>query len=140
MVDFMTYVMGNIARKINLYRGRVGPFWQRRYRHIEVSQDEETLARRFAYIIQQGVKEGLVSSPTEWPGLHCAKELCAGTTTVNGKWEDRSKKYRLNQAGRPASRADVTSPEAFELDPLPSFDSTPEGLNNWYSWVRELVD
>ena len=138
MADFMMYLMGNIARKINLYRGRSGPFWQRRYRHIEVSKDPVTLAKRFVYILKQGVKEGLVSSPLDWPGLHCAKELYEGKTEVSGKWEDRSKKYRLEQGGKRTTWADVTSEEAFDLDPLPSF-ATAE-LSVWFSWVRDLVD
>ena len=29
MKAFMNYLMGNVGRKINRYRGRSGPFWQR---------------------------------------------------------------------------------------------------------------
>ena len=53
MAEFMTFVMGNIARKVNQHRERSGPFWQHRYSHVEVSLDETTLAKRFAYILLQ---------------------------------------------------------------------------------------
>ena len=53
MKGFMNYLMGNVGRKINKYRGRTGPFWQRRYKHIEVSPDEESLAARLDYILPE---------------------------------------------------------------------------------------
>ncbi len=55
MKNFMNYVMGNIGRKVNRSRGRTGPFWQARYKHIEVSTDEETLCARLDYFLRQGV-------------------------------------------------------------------------------------
>ncbi len=79
-----------------------------------------------------------MSPPLEWPGLHCAKELCARETKVSGKWENRSKKYRLEQAGKQVLGTDVISEESFDLDPLPSFATAD--LSVWFAWVRVLVD
>ena len=48
-----------------------------------------------------------------------------------------AKKYRLEQAGRDVTDAEIISDEFFELDPLPSFAAAKP--NVWF-WVRELID
>lgn len=133
MKRFMNYLMGNVGRKINRYRGRSGPFWQRRYKHIEVSPDEESLAARLDYILQQGVKEGLVRTATDWPGLHCAHQFASGDWRVVGHWEDLSRKYRLEQAGKRVDLADVRSEEVVELQVLPCW------ANRDRDWVGAWV-
>ena len=137
MKQFMNYFMGNCARKINILRRRSGPFWHRRYTHIEVALDEESLVQRLDYLLQQGVKEGLVSSPLDWPGLHCAHQLASTDWTVRGYWENLTMKFRLEQAGKKVQDEDIRTEEIVELQPLPCWEDKPR---EWIAeWVRERI-
>jgi len=119
MSKAMQYIMSNIARKVGRYRGWRGPFWARRYRGIEVCMDDETLLARFDYLLRQGVKEGLVNCPMEWPGLHIADYLGRNCWTVRGHWDNLTKRFRLREAGKRARTKDYRNDEVFEIDPLP---------------------
>ena len=137
MKQFMNYFMGNCARKINILRKRSGPFWHRRYTHIEVAPDEESLVARLDYLLQHGVKEGLVRSPLDWPGLHCAHQLASSDWTVRGHWDDLTKKFRLEQAGKTVQDAEIRTEETVELQPLPCWEDKPR---EWIvQWVRERI-
>ena len=137
MKQFMNYFMGNCARKINILRKRSGPFWHKRYTHIEVGQDEESLVGRLDYLLQHGVKEGLVHSPLEWPGLHCAHQLSTSDWTVRGHWDDLTRKFRLEQAGKTVENEDIRTEETIELQPLPCWeDQTREWI---VEWVRARI-
>ncbi len=37
------------------------------------------------YVLSQGVKEGLVARPEDWPGVHCARSLATGAP-LTGAW------------------------------------------------------
>lgn len=71
---FMQYFLGNTARKVGPLVGWEGKFWHRRYA-AEPVLDDEAMEGRLRYILSHGVKEGLVSGPTEWPGLSCLPQL-----------------------------------------------------------------
>ena len=92
LAAFMGYVDGNIAREIGRLHGWREKFWGRRYRSIVVSHEEEAQVARLAYLLGNGVKEGLVERPHHWPGVHCARALCAGTE-LYGTWFDRTAQY-----------------------------------------------
>ena len=68
--EFMGFVNGNIARKVGLLHDWRGKLWDRRYQHIIVSDEPEAQIRRLKYLLSQGVKEGLVRNPEDWPGVH----------------------------------------------------------------------
>ena len=120
-------------------RRRSGPFWQKRYTHIEVAPDEESLVARLDYMLQQGVKEGLVASPLEWPGLHCAHQLTTDNWKLQGHWDDLTKKYLLEQAGKPASSQDIVSVESLTLEPLPCWQHlSKQEVTNWV--LQRIVD
>lgn len=63
--------IGTAAREVN---GVVGPIWEGRAK-IRIVLDEAALAQRVRYICSNGVKEGLVETPTEWPGATAARAL-----------------------------------------------------------------
>ncbi len=66
--QFMGYVEGNLAKEAGRLHDWRGKFWARRYRPINVGETPELQVARLRYILAQGVKEGLVSSPKQWPG------------------------------------------------------------------------
>ena len=76
---FMHYFMSNSARKIGAIQGWKGRLWARRYKPHIVSDEEQAQVARLKYLLSHGAKEGLVRSPTEWPGLQVVSELRAGS-------------------------------------------------------------
>ena len=71
LASFMRFVNRNISCAVGRLHDWRGPVWAWRYRSIPVV-DEASQMSRMTYLLRQGCKEGLVSSPLAWPGLHCA--------------------------------------------------------------------
>jgi REP element-mobilizing transposase RayT len=118
LAAFMDYVAGNIAREIGrLHRWRE-KFWARRYRAILVSHEEEAQVGRLGYLLRNGIKEGLVERPHQWPGVHCARALCHGTE-LHGTWFDRTAQYEARRRGESRSPADFGTAERVVFSPLP---------------------
>ena len=118
LAAFMDYVAGNVAREVGrLHRWRE-KFWARRYRAILVSHEEEAQVGRLAYLLGNGVKEGLVERPHQWPGVHCARALCHGTD-LHGTWFDRTAQYEARRRGESRSPADFGTEERIVFSPLP---------------------
>ena len=79
-----------------------------------------------SYILAQGVKEGLVASPFDWPGVHCAQALTEGTA-ISGRWHDRTLEFRARRKGLALDPQAFVEQEALELTPLPCWRSlSPE--------------
>lgn len=134
---FMNYLNSNLAREAGrLIRWRE-KFWGRRYQAILVSNEEGAQVARLRYVLAHGVKEGLVGSPRDWPGAHCANALHDGEP-VMGRWVDRS----LENAARRKRLA--PDPEAFvtmemvRLAPLPCWRGFTKG--EILSRVRVLLE
>ncbi|HET9766333.1 MAG TPA: transposase [Thermoanaerobaculia bacterium] len=118
LAAFMDYVAGNIAREIGRLHGWREKFWARRYRAILVSHEEEAQVARLAYLLGNGIKEGLVERPHDWPGVHCARALCHGSE-LQGTWFDRTAQYEARRRGDSRSPADFGTPERVVFSPLP---------------------
>lgn len=84
LAKFMNHVDSNVARKLARLTGWSGAFWSRRYRSIEAI-DPAAVEERLAYILGQGVKEGLVASPHDWPGATSLRANLYGKT-LRGTW------------------------------------------------------
>lgn len=92
LAAFVDFVAGNIAREVGKLHDWREKFWARRYRSIVVSHEEEAQVARLAYTLGQGVREGLVERPQQWPGVHCAQALLDGSP-LEGTWFDRTALY-----------------------------------------------
>jgi REP element-mobilizing transposase RayT len=86
---FMCCFKGNVARELCRIRRWRDHLWEGRYKSYEIL-DEESLISAYQYIFKNSVKEGLVSHPSEWPGLHGWAQLC-GRREVVGEWIDRTR-------------------------------------------------
>ncbi|HMB53313.1 MAG TPA: transposase [Thermoanaerobaculia bacterium] len=118
LAGFMEYVNGNLAREAGrLHRWR-HRFWARRYRAIVVSDEEAAQVGRLRYLLAQGTKEGLVATPTDWPGVHCAKALLRGDS-LRGIWIDRTRECAARKAGKKYHRYTYADDESLSLAPLP---------------------
>ncbi len=81
LAQFMCHLNGNIAKKVGKEIGWSGKFWQRRYSAAPIL-DDEALLDRMSYILQHGVKEGLVARSAMWQGLHCVDSFLDSETPV----------------------------------------------------------
>ena len=88
---FMQYLNQNLSREIGKLHDWKNHLWQTTYAsHIFL--DEEALGSQFKYILSNSVKEGLVSYPQLWPGLHCYSQIVE-RKRVKGTWVDRTGLY-----------------------------------------------
>ncbi|MGB5175170.1 MAG: transposase, partial [Thermoanaerobaculia bacterium] len=78
LARFMAYFQGNLAKEAGRLHNWRGPFWHRRYQHVLVSDEEAAQVNRLLYILGNGCKEDLVSSPLEWPGVSSVEALLFG--------------------------------------------------------------
>ncbi|HEX2556820.1 MAG TPA: transposase, partial [Nitrososphaera sp.] len=103
LADFMTYFNSNLAREVGRLVQWREKFWARRYRAIVVSGEEAAQRERLKYVLSHGAKEGLVSTPLEWPGAHALRPLLTGEP-VTGIWLDRTQEYAARRRGEDFER------------------------------------
>ncbi len=125
---FMGYLNSNLAREVGRIANWQARFWATRYKAILVSNEEAAQVERLRYVLAQGTKEGLVSTPRDWQGAHCAHALIVGQP-IEGLWIDRTGEYKARQ------RQHVVDPDPFRvvetvtLSPLPAWrEVEPENL------------
>jgi REP element-mobilizing transposase RayT len=122
LAQFMCFVNSNIAREVGRLVDWRDRFWSGRYHAILVSNEMETQVSRLRYLLAQGVKEGLVAHPFEWPGASSLRALVHGTP-MTGTWLDRAALYRARQrwkAGDPPVNArPFETVYPITIEPLP---------------------
>jgi hypothetical protein len=122
LADFMGFVNSNIAREVGRLVDWKEKFWGRRYQGIVVSDEVLAQLGRLEYFLANCVKENLVESPLDWPGVHCARALVEGRK-LEGTWFNRTAYYRAQKrrkAGEPpVQENDYKTKEFLELTPLP---------------------
>jgi hypothetical protein len=92
--------------------------WSRRYQAIVISNEEAAQVARLFHVLSNGVKENLVPRVSEWPGVHAAPALLAGTA-LEGVWINRTAEYLAKQRGETHGPQDFEEPETLILAPLP---------------------
>lgn len=136
LADFMRYVNSNVAREVGRLHSWREKIWSRRYYDILVSHEPEAQVGRLRYILEQGVKEGLVTSPFHWPGAHSTRNLATGEP-LRGVWIDRTAQYRARLKGDPTDDDLFTSAESLRLSPLPCWEELSESQRQ--TLVRRLI-
>ena len=124
LARFMAHVKRNISDEIGRLHDWQGTMWDRRYRAIVVA-DEASQVDRLRYILGQGCAEGLIASPRDWPGVHCANALIDGEP-VWGWWTDRSTIYEANRRGDDFETSDYEYMYPVSLSPLPCWRTLSE--------------
>ncbi len=137
LAGFMGFVNSNLAREANRMIGWKEKFWGRRYRAIEISDEEAALVGRFRYVASHGPKENLVLRCRQWPGLQCIDALTEGKQ-LEGIWIDRSLKYEADRRGKEVDPETFITRYTLELDPLPCWRHLPE--DEMRRRIREIVD
>ncbi|MGE0545468.1 MAG: transposase [Kofleriaceae bacterium] len=117
IAKFLGYVNSNIAREMGRVHKWRGSLWGRRAKVIPIL-DSQAMIERLRYVISNGVKEGLVASPREWPGASGVPGLL-GNMTLSGIWIDRDRLRRARRRDPNADAAAFTSALELTLSPLP---------------------
>ena len=133
--------VGAFTRRLSLIAGRrhdwQGPIFVERYKALEVSAEDEAQVRRLKYVLSNGCKEGLVSSPLEWPGVPFARALI-GDRVLKGVWIDRDALYEARRRGEAVSEMDFAEEVELVLEPLPCWAHL--SLEEYGQAVQGLVD
>ena len=119
MAEFMGYFQTNSALEIGRLRDWPDGVWADRYRSIPVSDEPAAQVNRLRYVLAQGVKEGLVATVEEWPGISMLDAVLEGKP-IRGTWIDRTRQYRAKLRKRKGSEPEsFVTEETVTLSPLP---------------------
>jgi REP element-mobilizing transposase RayT len=121
LASFMSLFNSKLAREVARLTGWKDKIWSRRYQAIVISNEEPAQVARLFYVLSNGVKENLVSRAGEWPGVHAAPALLAGTA-LEGVWINRTAEYLAKQRGETRRPQDFEEPETLLLVPLPCWN------------------
>ena len=138
MARFAGYFQSRIAKEVKRLTGWGEKIWGRRFTPIVVSQEEAAQVSRLEYLLSQGVKEGFVTHPAEWPGAHSVRELLEGTQAIRGIWRDRTAEHKARRHKQGVRSEDFHEEEVLELTPLPCWRELSEGERR--EAVRDLID
>jgi len=98
VADFMRDLQSKVAREANRLTGWEGPVFKHRYNMTVVTDEEPAQVERLKYVLANGVKENLVESVCQWPGVHSAEALIHGTP-LEGHWFDRTRQSCGEESG-----------------------------------------
>ncbi len=136
LASFLQHLNRNVTIAIQQVTGHKGRVWESRP-HVVTVLDDVAAERRLRYLLSNGVKEGLVDTPAEWPGATSVRALLDGTP-IRATWISYD---RLRRAQRPGKNVDPSRyTETYELvvTPLPSWAGlSPEAQRQR---ARDLVD
>jgi hypothetical protein len=135
---FLDHVHGNIARAAQRIHGWTEPVWKRRAQTIVVVDDGAADAR-LRYILAHGAKEGLVSSPLDWPGVSSVRALAFGEPLV-GYWTDGRRAAQLRRRGQAPRSDEIVTAYPINLAPLPGWwgDAVHVQQRRVRAWIREI--
>ena len=113
LAQFMGYFQGNLARAINQELGRHGKFFAREYDDAILDGDEAFL-NRYAYILCNAVKAGLVEKATDWPGW---SSLDGALSDGKYRFEllNATQYYKAMRFGKPTNASDYIETWEFEM-------------------------
>lgn len=136
---FMAYVDGEISRRLGRLLDWSGKLWGSRYRALPVL-DEEAITERLRAVLSQGVDEGLVASPRDWPGASCVPALL-GAMKLEGAWVDRDREARLRGLGLDPPASAYVRPYRVVLTPIPAWAAlSPTELVARYQAIIESIE
>lgn len=136
MSDFMRLVNRALSGEIGKLHDWSGTMWARRYSSIPVSDEPEAQIGRLRYLLRNSTKEGLVSSPCDWPGVHCADALMTGQP-IEGVWIDRTRFHEAQKRGEGTTLEDFEEVLPLHFEPLPCWEH--RDCSVWRGQVAELV-
>ncbi|MEM6797503.1 MAG: transposase, partial [Acidobacteriota bacterium] len=137
MASFMCHLKTNLSKELGRLHDWPGALWHGRYHSAPVSDEPAAQIARLRYLLSQGVKEGLVMAPEDWPGVHSAGPLRSGKA-MKGRWVNRTRLYAARLRAKDVQAADFTTAEEVPLEPIPALES-PD-LLSFQSEVARLLE
>lgn len=134
---FMNLLNSKVAREVGRLYDWPGGVFHGPFKQREISNEEEAQVARLRYLLSQGVKEGLVDSPLDWPGVHCARALLEGRP-LSGVWHDRTAEYNARRLRGEVDPEEFLVDEVLHLAPLPCWDHLCEAERR--ARVAELIE
>ena len=144
MAKFCNYFNGQLGRLVSRLHGWSDKVWSRRFHAAVISDEEEAHEARLRYLLSNGLKEDLVWTLKNWPGIHLAKNIIDGEV-LRGYWIEYG---NLNVARKAAERRgedpDTVNPMDFAIhcevpvEPLPAWKDRP--FEEYRAWVAEIVE
>jgi len=111
LAEFMWFFQANLARAINRHLGRRGHFFSREYDAVPVLTDAD-IEERYAYIVTNAVKAGLVDKAAHGP-FFSSLELALTDEPRRFRWLDRTRLHNRTRRGQRVQRAEFV--EVYEL-------------------------
>ena len=119
MADFHGYLNTNLSKEVDQVHDWPGTVFPGRYHHVELSPEPEVELARLRYLMENGVKEGLVLSPLDWPGVSSTESLISGEP-MKGVWINRTAFHAALNRGEDVFEEDFAEEKEVHLKPLPS--------------------
>jgi len=138
---FVGFLKREVSRRWGPYIDWPGTMWEP-YGSTALPTPESERAA-FSYVLAQSTKENLVTSPLQWPGVHCASTLVRGRTR-KGIWFDGTRygraRHRQRQRKRPqhVARRDYEVIAHVSLAKLPCLAHLSD--RDYRQHVRSLID
>jgi hypothetical protein len=136
--QFAGYVKRWLTDEIQRLTGWEGKVWDRPFKAALISDEETAQVARLRYLYSQGVKENLVASPEDWPGVTTIAERLAGYREIEGEWVDYTAMTEARKRGEDPREEDYTHIETLHLSPLPAWESL--SFEQYRDQVRSLVN
>lgn len=137
LASFMGHLNGNLSRKVGKLYDWSGSMFESRYCCIPISDEPRAQQARLRYLLRHGCKEGLVLSPRDWPGLHCATPLCDGSS-IQGTWISRTAYWQARNRGEDVEPSQFGTDYEIQLEPMPCWEHLDDKV--WRGFVREMVE
>ena len=135
LAQFMCYFEANIARAINKEIGRHGKFWAREYDDVIVDGENEFLDR-YAYVVCNAVKAGLVDRAEEWGGVNSLSHALSGEP-YRVELLNKTKLHNATRRGKKVDREKFIETFEFSLAIPPMWEELSQ--KERAARVRELV-
>jgi len=139
LARFMEFVNGKLSDRIGtrLHDWR-GAMWETRYKAMPII-DDPSMQDRLKYVWSNGVKEGFVASPLDWPGASSVRARLLGEKLI-GYWYHEAEISAARLRGNPVDPEDFVTKYEIELAPLPCLDDLDddEYLRRATEIVREI--
>ena len=137
LASFMQFLNTNLSKQLGRLHDWSGSMFQRVYTAIAVSDEEEAQVERLRYLLEHGVKEGLVLRPGDWPGVQCVTELTRGPSRLRGIWHENTAIYEAKQRGKSLPAKERITRETLEFSPLPVWATM--AVRQRFEVAREIV-
>ena len=125
LAEFMGYFQGNLAKAVNKELSRRGKFFGREYDDVLLDGDEDLLDR-YAYILCNAVKAGLVQRADDWRGISSLDLALSGEALQIGavNW---TKLHNATRRGQKVDRADFVEQHELRVSPPPAWAALQHG-------------